>query len=368
MLDLFNLKKRSLDDFLEYKKYILFGAGDASDEVYYFLTSNNKKIISYIDSNSDLIGKKRNDISINSPDKILEIYNNDVAIVISSSSQLQIAEKLINEFNINISNIFPFVTDMFSKHFDPDLILVNEDKIKKLLDLLSDEESKEYMRNLLSFRLTMDSRYLKPNPKLKSFYNYEFEKASPKEGDVVVDCGAYIGDTAKMYLDRLNNNCKVYAIEACPNNYDILDAWVKKNELSEKVFPLMVGVGSEDGDKFITFEKTDFDPRAVLNDKKTTNSFRVEITTLDKLFVEKNIAVNFIKMDIEGAEKDALLGGKNIIEKYKPGMAIAAYHKPSHLWELPLLIKQINPGYKIYAGHHPKCIFELEYYIVDENV
>ncbi len=62
--------------------------------------------------------------------------------------------------------------------------------------------------------------------------------------------------------------------------------------------------------------------------------------------------VTFIKMDIEGAEYQAILGAKNIINKYKPKLAICVYHKPEDIWELPWLIHKINPEYKFYLRHY----------------
>lgn len=73
--------------------------------------------------------------------------------------------------------------------------------------------------------------------------------------------------------------------------------------------------------------------------------------------------IDFIKLDIEGDEKIALEGGRNLIKKYFPRMMVSAYHKCEDLWELPLLIHEINPQYKIYLGHQPHAAFEPEIYV-----
>ena len=62
----------------------------------------------------------------------------------------------------------------------------------------------------------------------------------------------------------------------------------------------------------------------------------------------------FIKMDIEGAEVNAIKGAKNTLMKYKPKLAISIYHKWSHRWEIPLMLKEIVPDYKFYLKKsHP---------------
>jgi hypothetical protein len=60
----------------------------------------------------------------------------------------------------------------------------------------------------------------------------------------------------------------------------------------------------------------------------------------------------FIKMDIEGSEMDALYGAKETIIRNKPKLAICIYHKPEHLYQIPLLIHEWVPEYKLYIRHH----------------
>ena len=75
----------------------------------------------------------------------------------------------------------------------------------------------------------------------------------------------------------------------------------------------------------------------------------MELTTIDDFVREKNIPkVDFIKMDIEGAELDALKGAINTIKTFKPKLAICIYHKPEHFYEIPTFIKSIVPEYKIW--------------------
>lgn len=57
-------------------------------------------------------------------------------------------------------------------------------------------------------------------------------------------------------------------------------------------------------------------------------------------------------MDIEGAEKSALIGGADLIRREQPKLAICVYHRISDLWELPLLMHKLEPEYKLYLRHH----------------
>ena len=75
----------------------------------------------------------------------------------------------------------------------------------------------------------------------------------------------------------------------------------------------------------------------------------IEVGAIDQLNLGQRIT--FIKMDIEGAEKDALYGAKKIIMSDKPTLAISAYHKKEDLYDLVNLIKSLNNDYKIYLRH-----------------
>lgn len=67
-------------------------------------------------------------------------------------------------------------------------------------------------------------------------------------------------------------------------------------------------------------------------------------------------------MDIEGSELKALFGAEEIIKLQKPKLAICVYHKPEHLWEIPLYIKKILPEYKLFFRHHTSLEYETVCY------
>jgi hypothetical protein len=74
---------------------------------------------------------------------------------------------------------------------------------------------------------------------------------------------------------------------------------------------------------------------------------------------------NLIKMDIEGAEYDALLGARQIIKEHTPGLAVSLYHRPEHLWQLPMLVESMVPGkYKFYTRSHAMNDFDLVLYAI----
>ena len=100
-----------------------------------------------------------------------------------------------------------------------------------------------------------------------------------------------------------------------------------------------------------------------LDSRISSNGTRqIYAVNIDDYF--KNKRVSFIKLDIEGAERDALIGAKKIIEEQMPKIAVCVYHKPNDLWKVPLLIKSINKKYKIYLRHYSTQLYETVCYAV----
>jgi hypothetical protein len=71
-----------------------------------------------------------------------------------------------------------------------------------------------------------------------------------------------------------------------------------------------------------------------------------------------------VKMDIEGAELDALAGARALLARQRPRLAISVYHRPEHLWEIPRAILAAQPGYRLFFGHHMPVKWESVIYAV----
>jgi UDP-3-O-acyl-N-acetylglucosamine deacetylase len=78
---------------------------------------------------------------------------------------------------------------------------------------------------------------------------------------------------------------------------------------------------------------------------------KVPLTTIDKIVAELKLPrVDFIKMDVEGAEVPALHGANDTIQRFKPRMAIATEHKPDDEFTIPFTVRAIRSDYGMQCG------------------
>jgi FkbM family methyltransferase len=180
----------------------------------------------------------------------------------------------------------------------------------------------------------------------------------PKSGDTVFDCGACLGDTAMLFLACVGADGQVHTFDPVPlhNRYIHYQASLNPT-LSSALSINQLAVGDEDK----KFEGEVKDVDSVTAGGLTISDF--SMTTIDKYCEINRVSkIDFIKMDIEGAESSALRGAAKIIDEVKPKLSIAAYHKDDDLWEIPYLMKKLNPEYKIYFDHHLPIFWEACFY------
>ena len=155
-----------------------------------------------------------------------------------------------------------------------------------------------------------------------------YEKFVPiNKGDIVVDAGAHLGLFTVKASKIVGNNGKVIAIEPEPENLEILKKNIKLNKLKNVI---IVNRGIWSSKKDLKMNKGQYNRSHTFIDdhpEKTSEGLILQVDTLDDILKELNIEkVDFIKMDIEGSEVEALDGMKEVF-KFKPNMVIAAYHQ-----------------------------------------
>ena len=183
--------------------------------------------------------------------------------------------------------------------------------------------------------------------KLNGEYILQAEK-----GDVVLDIGACWGDTALYFADKVGDNGKVFSFEFIPENIKIYKVNMGLNPHYNNRIQLIENPVADISGQQVYYQ--DFGPGSTISNVPFKNQTGSTTTLSVDDFAEKyNITkVDFIKMDIEGAEPAALRGAVNTIKKHRPKLAIAIYHSLEDFVNIPKWIMDLNLGYEFSLGHY----------------
>lgn len=352
---------RSIKDLLRFERIAIFGASPAAAEVEALLNHHGKTVAHYFDNSAAKQGTEFRGHKVRPGLAAKAFAAEGGAIVIAAAYQREIAQQLTHDLSIARTQIFPFVSHMFAGHFGRDAIEPYLPRIAHLLSRAADDASRRYVEALVRFRWSMDPTALERNPHLTGFYRYDHADLGPRAGDHIVDCGAYTGDTAQEFLDRLSGDATLTAIEPLSRNFGTLTNWIAARDAASKVTAVHAAVGARHGVTSIASGDGPADPRARIGANDHAEELAT-VETLDRLFADKRAKVDYVKIDIEGFELEALDGARNLIRSSAPDFAIAGYHKPEHLWEIPERLDAIKPGYRIFIGHHPSAVYECEFF------
>lgn len=248
----------------------------------------------------------------------------------------------------------------------------SNNQILETYDSLEDDLSKKIYSNILARRIALplaDYTYSDLRSE-NQYFLQDFFDLSKEE--VFCDCGAFNGDTLWSFLDVVNGFCKyIYAYELADDNFDELERAAKEMERKYPSFTSshykLIHAGVWDHKTKIPFGKENAAPReSYAFYKKNSNNL---LTYVDAVTIDEStdIPVTFIKMDIEGAELNALRGGAGQIRQNRPKLAICVYHRLHDLWEIPMYIKSLVPEYKLYLRHHTVSLGDTVLYAVCDD-
>lgn len=322
----------------------IYGDGEYSRTVRHFLNENSLEV-------KDHFISRGNDLFINGQkiDKFGEPFN----LVIGIADQVK-AEKLILGLNIELSNCIDYYYFSLNPFYtvNNDLLYSNWDRICVLIDILDDYESKLIIQNYLLSAASFTNALL--NPIIPQYFPPFFTLT---EREIVVDGGAYIGDTLDEYLKFYKKFVQYHAFEPSSQNFTQL----RNDRNVENLFFYNNGLGL--GNQTLLFHDADSlttTSSFLTNIHNKENLREVQIVRLDDTISE----VSFIKLDIEGAELNALIGSANLIITHKPKIAVCIYHKFEHLWQIVDFLNSLRNDYKFSVRYHSteKILTELVLY------
>jgi FkbM family methyltransferase len=172
-----------------------------------------------------------------------------------------------------------------------------------------------------------------------------------EEGDVVVDGGGCYGDTALYFAAKSGNSGSVLSFEFLEENLGIFRKNLAQNpDLAKRVRLLTKALWDRSGET-LSFDG-DGPGTRVYSKTNGHAATGVESVSIDELvLIEKLPKVDFIKLDIEGSELEALKGACETIKRFKPNLAVSLYHKMEDFITIPQWIESLGVGYRFYLDH-----------------
>ena len=319
------------------KPIVMYGMGNGADKIINVFDRYGINVADFFASDGFVRGQVFHGKTVLSFSAIKEKYN-DFTVIVSFGTSLP--EVLGNIYaiaedhelyapDVPVSGKTLFTLDFYKEHYN---------EFEQVFSLLCDEESKQIYADIIKFKITGNISHLR---RATSEMNCEKELLGFDRYSTFIDAGAYNGDTARKFINNCKNAATVYAIEPDRKNFKKLSAYAE-SETAAKVIPLNFGTWNEKAVVEFTVGGNRNSAIGIQNMKKTEP---VELNTIDNLKIAN---ADYIKYDVEGAEKEAIQGSVQTIHASSPELLVSLYHRSEDLFTLPLLINELFPEYSLY--------------------
>lgn len=360
------------------RNVVLFGAGGVGRRSLVGLRGLGIEPLAFADNNPALWGQKVNGVPVMSVPDAAAKYGTSALFVISiwRGEDCRMADQRKQLADLGVTNAITFgplfwkAADRLLPHYALDFPHKLFDRQAEVLagcDLWADARSRAEYLAQIRWRVALDFEGL-PDPVGGDIYFPE-DVIRLTADEVFVDCGAYDGDTIRTFVRRTGGAFRhAVAIEPDTLNYVKLQNTVAAlpADVRAKVEVHPFAVGATAGP--VTFAATGTPASGVgaaavgAAGEVGAGDVTVECVRLDDLL--RDAAPTFVKMDIEGAEPDALAGMAETIRRHRPILAVCSYHVQDHTWTIPHLIRKLGPDYRLYLRPHLFAVWDLVCYAV----
>jgi len=236
--------------------------------------------------------------------------------------------------------------------------MINTKPIYNLLEKVT--LGKGLPKTVNGVKIKLPAKYIRYFPSDYESENFSFVKSICKPGDTILDIGAHIGIFATITSKIIGSKGKIFAFEPTPNTFSVLNQTVRINSLKNVIQPVNQAMGIDTGlaTFFISDSEAD-NGNSLISYKvdRKLNGVKVFVNTIDNFVaVAKFKKIDFIKIDVEGAEYDTLRGGIEVFKKHRPYFILAIHPEPiakkgDKLEDIYDLLLQLN--YKICCNNKP---------------
>ncbi len=326
----------------ETRPIVLYGMGDGADKILSRFDKLGIKASAVFASDEFVRGQSFHNMRVQHFSDVAGIVGEDFIIVIAFASQRpEVLEKMY-ALDAKFDVVAPDVPVIGGGTFDTEFAKQNNSELNTAYELLSDEHSKRVFMDTVKFKLSGRLRYLRDSETSRGEALLNILR--PTDYEHFVDLGAYNGDTLRELLAYTNGAfSSITALEPDKRNFRKLAEYVEKN-LAGNIKLLQAGAWSSD-------TKLKFAAKAGRQSRISKEGAVTTMRSLDSVLDGKPCSM--LKIDIEGAEHEALKGAENTIRKYSPKLNVSVYHRNEDLFSIPIQIYKICPKYMFFLRHHP---------------
>lgn len=208
--------------------------------------------------------------------------------------------------------------------------------------LFADDESRRLFDLLLHYKLSgeLSDLFAAQHPRAQMF-----SFGNPHGWQTYADLGAYNGDTLREIFQYAAPT-RIFAMEPDARNFKKLELTVRELGLSQNA--TLVQAAAWDRTETVPFDASGNRNAGIHAGKKVRE---VRAMPPDALFCGEK--VDYIKYDVEGAERRALCGTAQTIHDFAPDLCVSCYHRNEDLFDLPLLLHAMHPSYRLYLRRTP---------------
>ncbi len=325
---------------------VIYGMGDEADKLFACCERFGVTVSGIFASDEYVRGHSFHGYPVKTYREICGLYDEFIILLAFAAFEETLMEKITGYAHAH-PLYAPDLPLFGGEILTPQWVHDNADALREVYDLLADQTSKAVFEGVLRYKLSGDILTLRrtETPRSEVFETiFRFG-----ERETFLDLGAYNGDTVQEFVSQTGGRYeRIIAVEPDKKNYSkLLTATADlPNVRCENV-----GVWNEPGTLF--FSGGGGRAGCIIPEEETDTAkrYHIPVDAIDNLVGDEN--VTYIKMDVEGAETEALSGGKETIRRCHPRLAISAYHRTHDFLTLVQTLHDIDPTYKIYLRHHP---------------
>jgi FkbM family methyltransferase len=174
-------------------------------------------------------------------------------------------------------------------------------------------------------------------------------RVRPEAGDVVIDAGAFVGETAVAFAADVGPEGRVFAFDPLPDHLAAIEHNARQNGFQDRVTAVPWALSNTVSEARPASQVAGLDPGFSVFGKEAA----LPLMTVDHFMERHGLQrLDFLKMDIEGAELSALVGARQTLVRHRPKLAISLYHRRDDFVAIPQFLAGLLPGYRFYLDHY----------------